>query len=439
MSFFRPHYRATTPRVSEPYNPRAIEQGESIDLETQPTVQPKHRHKLFHRATSIFAAALAVRLLAVAYLAHVHPQMIAWAFNEQGVVARSIVTTHSFSSPYHDAHGPTAWLGPVYPAIVAVVFLVFGVQSYASALAILAFNALCSAATGVVVYQLGKEAHSEKAGCCAGWMWAVSPNLVIFPLIVWDTSLSALFLASATLLTLRLRSAKAIAWAVCGALWGVAALLNPALLAPLPLLALMLAKQWKHILLLALVAIAIISPWIIRNYVVFHKLIPIRSNGWAEVYFANGGVAHHPILKSMEYQRLGEITFTAEANRRAVEYIRTHPGDFLRDSLQRAESFWLGPPTFTPWTLAIDVAALAGLILVFRTLRPIALQLLVVLVAYPLIFYACLPISRYRHPIDPVLYALAGIAIVGMSSSERLSPSWVGNQQGKSMLECLRK
>ena len=156
--------------------------------------------------------------------------MLAWGFNEHGAIARSLVTSHSFSSPYHDAQVPTAWLGPVYPAIVAVVFLIFGVQSYASAVAILIFNALCSAATGAVIYELGKEAHSEKAGWCAAWMWAFSPSIVIFPLLLWETSLSALLLATATLLTIRLQSAKTTAWALCGALWGITALLNPALL-----------------------------------------------------------------------------------------------------------------------------------------------------------------------------------------------------------------
>jgi hypothetical protein len=135
------------------------------------------------RAVSIFGAGLVVRLIAVAYLAHVKPQMLSWGINEAGGIARWIVLNHSFSSPFHDAHGPTAWLGPVYPLIVAGIFLVFGVQTPASALAVMVFNSVCSAATGAIVYEMGKEIHSEKAGLFAGWMWAFSPPMAILPFI----------------------------------------------------------------------------------------------------------------------------------------------------------------------------------------------------------------------------------------------------------------
>jgi hypothetical protein len=80
------------------------------------------------RAASIFGAGLVFRLIFIVYLAHVKPSMLSWGINEAGGIARWIVTNHSFSSPFHDAHGPTAWLGPIYPVIVAGLFLVFGVH-----------------------------------------------------------------------------------------------------------------------------------------------------------------------------------------------------------------------------------------------------------------------------------------------------------------------
>lgn len=376
---------------------------------------------LRQRAASIFAAGLGVRLVGVAYLAKFYPAQLSWGINEAGAIARWLIVNHSFSTPYHDALGPTAWLGPVYPAVVAIAFLVFGVQTSGSALAILVFNAFCSAATGAVVYKIGKECRGEKAG----WMWALSPQIIILPWIQWDTCLSALFLSLAMLFTLRLKFARRTDWTMCGGIWGFAALINPALLAPLPLLAMSLAKQWKRLGLAALVAISVIVPWTARNYYVFHRVIPIRSNGLAEVYFANGGIAAHPLGHSMEYQSLGEVAFTAEVNRRAIEYIRSHPAVFFRDCLLRAQVFWTGPPTFEPLSLALDIGALVGIVLLFKKSRLLAFQLLAVPKAYPLIFYACLPIARYRHPIDPVLYALAG---VGMASI----PSKFGGTAGKS-------
>ena len=220
--------------------------------------------------------------------------------NERGAggIARWIATTHSFSSPFHDAYGPTTWLVPIYPLVIAGIFLVFGVQSLASAIAMLGVNSACSAATGIVVYGIGKEVHSERAGSFAGWIWAFSPTIAILPFIQWDTSLSALILGAAVLMTLRLASRKSEGWAGCGASWGVAALVNPALVAPLPILAWLLSdrgRRWKQVVVMLLVAVIVIAPWTVRNYFVFHEMLPIRSNGLAEVYFGNCGFELHPL------------------------------------------------------------------------------------------------------------------------------------------------
>jgi hypothetical protein len=192
------------------------------------------------------------------------------------------------------------------------------------------------------------------------------------------------------------------------------ALVNPALLTPLPILALLLfdgGRRWKQIAVLAMFTVLVIVPWTIRNYVAFHEIMPIRSNGLAEVYFANCGFGTHPLGPSMEYQNLGEAAFTARAGHAAIECVRSHPMTFVRDSLSRALWFWIYPINFWPLSVAIDFAALTGLIMVFRRTRQAALPLIVVLTFYPLIYYASQVVSRYRHPVDPVLYALGGVAL----------------------------
>jgi len=109
------------------------------------------------------------------------PHMLSWGVNEVGGIARGIVTNQTFSSPFHNAHGPTAWIAPIYPGIVACIFVLFGIETPASALAVMCFNAICSAATGVIVYEIGKEIHSEQAGTFAGWLWALRRDLAVHP------------------------------------------------------------------------------------------------------------------------------------------------------------------------------------------------------------------------------------------------------------------
>lgn len=371
------------------------------------------------RTLWIFAAGLSIRLLAIAYLARVKPILLVWGVNEAGNIARSLIQAHSFSSPFHDAHGPTAWLAPGYPAVVALAFWIFGVQTPASAIAMVVFNAICSACTGVVVYFLGKELAGEKAGLIAGWFWAISPYLAILPFILWDTSFSALLLGAALLQTLRLQSGVSENWAVCGATWGIAALVNPALVAPLPILVIALlafSRKPKSVAVMILSTVLVLVPWTVRNYTAFHKILPIRSNGLTEIYFANYGFDTHPLGPSMQYQNEGEAAFTSETGAQAIQRIASQPLTFLRNSAQRAFWFWLYPVSFWELSLAVAVTATAGLFVLFRISKPRVFTLLAILGVYPLVYYASQVVSRYRHPIEPVLYALSGVALARISS-----------------------
>ena len=74
------------------------------------------------RPAAILIAGLVLRLAATAYLARVMPHMLSWGVNEVGGIVRWIVINHTFSSPFHDAHGPTAWIAPIYPRHRRVYF-----------------------------------------------------------------------------------------------------------------------------------------------------------------------------------------------------------------------------------------------------------------------------------------------------------------------------
>jgi hypothetical protein len=139
----------------------------------------------------------------------------------------------------------------------------------------------------------------------------------------------------------------------------------------------------------------LIIPWTIRNYVVFHKIAPIRSNGLTEVYFANCGFGTHPPGPSMEYQTLGESEFTARASRGAIDYIRTHPATFVGRFFAPGNVVLdLPNRDFWPLSLAVNIGALGALIIVFRRSSRTALPLMAVLVVYPLIYYASQVVQR---------------------------------------------
>ncbi len=62
---------------------------------------------------------------------------------ETGSIAGDLARGEGFSSPFGVPNtGPTAWVAPIYPYLVALVFKVFGIFSPAAAVVVLAINSM---------------------------------------------------------------------------------------------------------------------------------------------------------------------------------------------------------------------------------------------------------------------------------------------------------
>ena len=367
----------------------------------------------------LFLLAIVVRTILITSFLTRFPDLCQWGTNEMGCVGRSLLLNHTFSTPYHDASGPTAWLAPVYPAIVNVIFAVFGIQSSASAIAVIVLNGLCSALVSVVLFKMGSEFLSERAGLTAGLLWAVSPAVALVTLLIWDTCLTTLLATWACLLTLRLalpvRKRSWHSYVLVGGLWALAGLSSPSVLAPLPFLVLWLwakTRQFKPTAIFSGASGLVLLPWTLRNFLVFHKLIPVRDKFWAEVFFENIGFQTHPLKTSMEYQRLGELQFIEMAKQRVLLYIHDHFADFLQQTLYRAGQFWILPEGMWRLSFFLSIATFLGLCVMAKRKLPTALPFLIILAVYPLTYYVSYTFSRYRHPIEPIMYMSAAFLLV---------------------------
>ncbi len=376
----------------------------------------------------VLVAVLVRALLITSFLTR-FPDLYLWGTNEVGVVGRSLFLSHSFSSPYHDAYGPTAWLAPVYPAIVAAIFAIFGVQTPASAIAAIVVNALCSALVSVVLYKMGSELFGEAVGIAAGLLCAVSPAVSLIALLVWDTCLSTLLATCACWLTLRLACREPgqrwISWASAGALWGVAGLSSPSVLAPMPFLVLWLWLKTKRIKLAGTFAgslITILVPWTLRNLFVFHRLVPVRDNFWADMYWGNVGFGTHPLGKSMEYQRLGELPFIELCKQRLLLYLHDHFAEFARQTLHRIGNFWILPEGWWGLSFFLTAGTVMGVYLMARRKHPAAFPLSTILLVFPVTYYVSYTFSRYRHPIEPIMYLISAFVLVELG--QRVGGVW---------------
>lgn len=360
---------------------------------------------------------------------------------ETGRIARSIALGHGFANPFETDTGPTAWEAPLYPYLTAGIFKLFGIYTHASAFVMLALNSLFSALTCIPIFFIARQTFGSRVGRWSAWFWALCPYTMFWAVKwIWETSLSALLLALIFWLTLEIsRSAPWRRWAMFGALWGVAALTNTALVAFLPVaggwLAYRLARGRQRWLLPAALSAVIfwgtIGPWIIRDYEVFHKFIFIRSNFGAELRMGNAPDAEgiwlwysHPttnVLQFKEYQRLGETAYVAERKQEALDFIRAHPGRFAVLTFRRFVYFWDDTPQGSQHPisgalrnslfLASSVLAFWGMGHAIRR-REVGRWLYAgLLFSYPLVYYVVFPHPRYRHPIEPEMVILAAYVV----------------------------
>src|SRR5580704_11257371 len=124
--------------------------------------------------------------------------------NETGNIAYSLAEGRGFGSPFVQDTGPTAWLTPVYPAVVAVAYKICGIRTAHAFYAVLVLNILCSVAACVPIFWIGRRVGGLATGAVATWMWALLPTAIIIPFQwVWDTSLTALLVAWLTWATIR--------------------------------------------------------------------------------------------------------------------------------------------------------------------------------------------------------------------------------------------
>ncbi len=362
---------------------------------------------------------------------------------ELGQVARSIALGEGFSSPLRLVHtGPTVWFTPIFPYFVAAIFKVFGIFTDTSHFVIQTFNCVFSALTIFPIYKMARKTFSEGVAVAAAWTWVFLPTALFFPLTwIWDTSLTALFLALLFWLTLKMREAQTLsAWAGYGALWGIGVLVNPSILSVFPFLLGWLiwesrkdAAPWAKFAASTLLVFTIaMVPWTIRNYRVFGKFIVLRSNFGLELWLGNNpGVPQiwspwrHPNDNAQEgekYKRMGEIAYMAEKEKEAFAFMRTHPKDtanfifrrFIENWLAVTDSpvdTWSSSPfylkAFMTQNILFTLATLLGALFAYHERRPFALPYLMVILIFPLVFYLTHTSLRYRFPMDPIMLVLA--------------------------------
>jgi 4-amino-4-deoxy-L-arabinose transferase-like glycosyltransferase len=351
-----------------------------------------------------------------------------------------------FSNPLFGQTGPTAWLSPVFPYLLAGIFKVFGIYSKASALVALSLDSLFSALTCIAVFLIARMHFGERTAFWAGWAWAFFPYGIYFSAdFIWATALTTLLMSLVFLAALRLESSSRISdWVLFGALSGFGALTDPVVLSVAPFLGAWMwyrryqqKARWFAPGIAAVLAVVIVTaPWMVRNYRIFHKIVPFRSCLGLEVYFGNnqdswhwGPPGYHPSDNEeewKEYQQLGEIAYVSKKLDQGLDFIDHHRGLYVWMTARRVVYLWTGywsfshrylqeepmdPPNIVFCTL-LTVLTFAGLRRAWRDGWTVAMPYIITFFFFPIVYYLTHPEDYYRRPIDPLFVVLAVYAVV---------------------------
>jgi hypothetical protein len=317
----------------------------------------------------------------------------------------------------------------------------------------LSFNALTSALVCVVVFLIARFSFNNRVAKWSGWGWAFCPYGIYFPVErIWETWLVTLILCLVFLMTLHLENENRFwRWAGWGALWALGGLTSPVVLAVLPFLAVWLiyrrhriGRRWFLANVVAGIAfIAVVTPWFVRNYRVFHRFIPFRDGMGIVLRLGTKGKSDYwgpyelgpwnSNAEWKEFQQVGELAYMEHKKRQAIDFIKAHPGWYAWTTFRRIVFIWTGywsldreyleqeeldPPNIFFCT-TLTVLMLIGLRRALRADWSRNLPYVLVLFSFPLIYYITSPEVYYRRPIDPFFVILAVVALVPRAKIEQ--------------------
>lgn len=411
--------------------------------ESQPKVNRLHNPWL------IFSAGLLVRIayITVAHTYRVRPFQDHFQFGwEMGRVARALATGHGYADPFVGHTGPTAWVPPLYPLLMAGVFRLTGVYTALSAWIILAIDSIFSAATAPFIYQIATRCYSRKVAVWSAWLWALYPAAMQYAVHwIWEMSLTTFLFTCTLALALKMGNVgeghpeetrqSTGQWLLFATLWGLIALSNSTLLLFLPVCGIWLLRAarplgtgMKNATLAALLFIAILAPWTVRNWRVFHTFVPMRDNLGVELWAwnhpgANGIALGAPVQPSLHdpsfvpYLRMGEIAYSKYRGATAKRWIATHPEQFILLSIRRVYFFWVSVPhPLDKHPLVeygrelnycfLSLTGLMGLGLSLKRRVPATGLFAWAFVLLPLTYYFVSVAARFRHPLEPLITIL---------------------------------
>ena len=396
---------------------------------------------------AIFALAFFIRMSLVFVLHYYNTDLD--LNSEISHIAAQFAKNFAFANPYMCPTGPTAHAAPAFPMILGSIYRAFAPGPIREIATCLLGAAVSSMIYALLPWFAASLGFRRVTGVVAGIFGAAVPLFFwIEARGIWDAPYVCLFLVLCTAATLELRPGTSQRRIVAaGVAWGVAFLFAPSLLPVFLACAAVLFWRWLPaakavavVLALGIPAIVVTSPWMVRNYVQFHSVFWIRDNFGLELHTSNNPEARPIETDNREHtesfqvhpngraaacaavQREGEIAYFKQQQRLALDWISSHPLDFLKLSLKRAFYFWFLPlpsPAKRLASAVLTILAFGALALMWRISA--ARLLILILLTYSAVYCFIQVDPRFRYPLHPLILVAVSAAVCPYLSGPRIS------------------
>ena len=272
-------------------------------------------------------------------------------------------------------HGrPSARYTPIYPLFLALYQLVF----HSALVPLAVIQSLVGCLSVYLVYRIGKITFDSRVGLVSAAGLAFYPYLARGDIGLWEFNFFVPAIALTALMLLRLRRRPTVRRAAAaGAALALAYLVRPTIAAGAPLYAVWVLlvvqpvrKALGVLLVIAIVGAAGISPWVIRNGVVFRRLILSQALGGQNLWLGNNELleevypvyAHDSLYPALLYEWRAyaeavhadpedQLALQAFARRKAIEHIRADWPRFFRRAAVKVKALydWRYCPHYMRW------------------------------------------------------------------------------------------
>lgn len=383
----------------------------------------------------IFALALSLRL----YVLFTEGDRLYLGTDDKNYVKSAETLIRTGMLTYGGWPGPTVFVMPAYPFLLSSIFILAGSTNW---LAVRLVQVVISLAALWFSVKLGERLGGRWVGLLTGLILAVYPPNLTAPAFLMTEVVFTFCLLLSVYCFDRAAESGELKWFIyTGAALGLETYFRPtAGLLPVVFFVYLLLcsgyslKRAVYVTIVTgLVPVLLLSPWIIRNYRVFHEFIPFTVSGGNPLLrgtYIDDKIIIPPNDPSKRFPQVKDnhvLTDRAQmkfAKKRLVEGFKTDFWGYLRwYTIGKFTDFWGGPyyyrelsylpaPKVQAFHNLLLVAGVGGLLVSLLRRKYLAFLMLMVSAYFTFIHMVYLTGPRYGFPTVQLLAVLAAYALI---------------------------